>query len=595
MAMPHGNRAIAVRHGEGEQGRGGKLPRRSPGGYLDGTGEEIACRKQGIVDNAGRMQALGSVRLWIGIALLTGPCLGGESLFDGRTFDGWEGNLHYFRIEEGVIVGGRLDEAIPRNEFLATEEEYGDFELRLQFRLTGERTNAGIQIRSRRIPDSHEMIGYQADLGPGICGWLYDESRRRRMLATCDRREVEAVLDRFGWNDYVIRCRGRRITLHINGLRTVDYLEPDPNIEQEGHIALQIHSGPPGEVRYRNIEITPLEKEEASLAPGVRGVATRAPEEVVIDGNPEEFSQAFATPIGYFKDNVEDRAAQFFYMWDETAFYAALRTLDGHPANHAPHDRIWEGDGVEWYFDTRRGEDFRSREWTDGAVHCYWTGLNGTRIKPRFCLRPGYLDAIPEVGIDVAARRTPVGMDMEFRLPWANFPGFRAAEGTVIGIDAELCYSDGQGRVDRDFVYGGPLSVQQPANLARIQLVDKLERAHWSACSPVMMPLRCDTEWVQPGRPQVTATLALPPVGAELAEQVLFRVTDVGGATLLETDGTVESFSEYGSFRRARARWPVDFTPPGGHQVTAVILDANRTELGRIAPRMVSVGMTRGH
>ncbi|MBM4029849.1 MAG: DUF1080 domain-containing protein, partial [Planctomycetes bacterium] len=107
------------------------------------------------------------------------------ALFDGKTFDGWEGNLDYFRIEDGAIVGGSLDKAIPRNEFLCTKKEYGDFELRLKVKLLGDlaRANAGIQIRSRRIPNHHEMIGYQADMGQKYWGCLYDESRRNRILA----------------------------------------------------------------------------------------------------------------------------------------------------------------------------------------------------------------------------------------------------------------------------------------------------------------------------------------------------------------------------------------------------------------------------
>ena len=80
---------------------------------------------------------------------------------------------------------GSLDQPVPRNEFLCTEKEYRDFELRLKVRLLGEtgRANAGIQIRSRRIPNHHDMIGYQADLGQDYWGALYDESRRRTVLA----------------------------------------------------------------------------------------------------------------------------------------------------------------------------------------------------------------------------------------------------------------------------------------------------------------------------------------------------------------------------------------------------------------------------
>jgi hypothetical protein len=179
-------------------------------------------------------------------------------LFDGESFDGWEGNLEAFRIEDGAIVGGSLARDVPRNEFLCTEKEYADFELRLQFKLVGEGANAGVQIRTRRIPDHHEVIGYQADLGDGYWGCLYDESRRRMILAQADAEAVEKVLHRDDWNEYVIRCEGPRVQLWINDLQTVDYTETDSSIEQDGLIALQIHGGPPSEAWYKDIEIHTL-------------------------------------------------------------------------------------------------------------------------------------------------------------------------------------------------------------------------------------------------------------------------------------------------------------------------------------------------
>jgi hypothetical protein len=180
-------------------------------------------------------------------------------LFDGKTLAGWEGNEKSFRIEDGAIVGGTLKEKIPRNEFLATKKEYGDFELRLKFKLFGgPQANAGVQLRSQRIPNHHEMIGYQADLGNGWWGALYDESRRNKILATPEKGAVEKILKRDDWNDYRILCEGKRIQLWINGQQTVDYTEPDDKISQRGKIALQIHAGPPSEAWYK--EITLIER-----------------------------------------------------------------------------------------------------------------------------------------------------------------------------------------------------------------------------------------------------------------------------------------------------------------------------------------------
>lgn len=177
------------------------------------------------------------------------------ALFDGKTLEGWDGDTSVFRVEKESIIGGQLKDKIPHNFFLSSKEEYSDFELTLEFRLIGEGTNAGVQIRSKRIPDHHEMIGYQADLGQNYWGALYDESRRNKILAAPKKEELDQVLKRDDWNKYRILCEGRHIQLWINDFKTVDYKEANEAIEQKGLIALQIHGGPPGEAHYRNIRI----------------------------------------------------------------------------------------------------------------------------------------------------------------------------------------------------------------------------------------------------------------------------------------------------------------------------------------------------
>jgi hypothetical protein len=182
-------------------------------------------------------------------------------LFDGKTFDGWEGDLKVFRIEQGAIVAGTLDTKIPRNEFLCTTRTYGDFELRLKVKLLGgDNANAGIQFRTKRIPNHHEVSGYQADMGVGWWGALYDESRRNKVLTGPDQAKMKTVVKADDWNDYVIRAEGNRIQLWINGVQTVDYTETDPQIDATGVIAVQIHSGPPSEAWYKDITIAELRK-----------------------------------------------------------------------------------------------------------------------------------------------------------------------------------------------------------------------------------------------------------------------------------------------------------------------------------------------
>jgi len=196
------------------------------------------------------------------LSLLTAAAAAGKPvpLFDGKSFKGWEGDTtKTFRIDNGTIIGGSMKEKVPRNEFLCTTRNYTNFVLTLKFKLIGEGSNAGVQIRTKRIPNHHEVSGYQADMGdPAWWGCLYDESRRNKVLAKSDIEKVNKVLKRNDWNEYEIRCEGRRIRLKINGLETVDYTETDPSVEDYGVIAVQIHSGPPSEAHYKDITLQEL-------------------------------------------------------------------------------------------------------------------------------------------------------------------------------------------------------------------------------------------------------------------------------------------------------------------------------------------------
>lgn len=184
----------------------------------------------------------------------------GESLFDGKSLKGWtvqKGEEAYWRVEDGAIIGGSLKNKVPHNTFVSTDKRYGDFELTLQVKVEGERPNAGIQVRSERKKDHHEMIGYQADVGPGWWGKLYDESRRNKVMGEWVSKEA-ANASKDGWNDYKIRCEGKRIRIWINEILTCDFTEKDDAIPLTGLIALQAHSGAPFEASYRKIEIKEL-------------------------------------------------------------------------------------------------------------------------------------------------------------------------------------------------------------------------------------------------------------------------------------------------------------------------------------------------
>jgi hypothetical protein len=185
-------------------------------------------------------------------------------LFDGKTFTGWEGDTNKtWRIADGAFVGGSLATKVPRNEFLRTTRGYTNFVLRLKIKLVGTPAggfvNGGVQVRSQPAKNPpNEMVGYQCDAGEGWWGALYDESRRDKVLVKPEPKAVEKALKKEDWNDYLIRCEGRRIRTWLNGEAMIDYAEPDESIEQFGLIGLQVHAGGPTEVSYKEITIEEL-------------------------------------------------------------------------------------------------------------------------------------------------------------------------------------------------------------------------------------------------------------------------------------------------------------------------------------------------
>lgn len=136
-------------------------------------------------------------------------------LFDGKSLAGWEGDKELWKVEDEMIVGD--SPGIKHNEFLATKKSYGDFELRLEFRLRDGAGNTGVQFRSRRVEGSSEVSGYQADIGEKYWGCLYDESRRNKILVQAPV-ELDKVLHKDGWNEYVIRAEGNHIRLTLGGI-----------------------------------------------------------------------------------------------------------------------------------------------------------------------------------------------------------------------------------------------------------------------------------------------------------------------------------------------------------------------------------------
>lgn len=215
---------------------------------------------------------------------------GFESIFDGMSLDGWDGNPDFWHVEDGAITGQTTREKRAKgNTFIIWREgEVGDFELELEYKIVG--GNSGIQYRSFELPGKPWVIcGYQADLEAGdkVSGILYGEGFRgilalrgqktvigvdhkpRQVGTVGDTEAIQAKIKKEDWNTYHITAKGFHFVHRINGVVTCEVSDEDEEMRRAtGLLALQLHVGPPTKVQFRKIRLRRELPREASKGRG---------------------------------------------------------------------------------------------------------------------------------------------------------------------------------------------------------------------------------------------------------------------------------------------------------------------------------------
>jgi putative membrane-bound dehydrogenase-like protein len=172
--------------------------------------------------------------------------LNASQLFDGKDLAGWTGDGRSWSVENGELVGRTA--GLARNEFLVSDLELRDFHLTLEVLLAHNQGNSGVQFRSAAL-ENGGMRGYQADVGEGWWGKLYEEEGRGLLWT----QPGDELVKPGEWNVYEILAVGHHIRTSLNGHPCVDLEDPDGALA--GILALQIHSGGPTEVRFRNFRL----------------------------------------------------------------------------------------------------------------------------------------------------------------------------------------------------------------------------------------------------------------------------------------------------------------------------------------------------
>jgi len=205
------------------------------------------------------------------------------SVFDGNTLGGWKAaDMSFWSVEDGAITAKITPEhPTDRNHYLVYQGgALGDFELKLQHRILSDKdVNCGFQYRSEifdgKITD--DCRGYQVDNNTHT-PWqvrLYDEHGRETLAWRGERAVFDAAgqkavtpiegatgparfsLDQ--WHEYDLICKGTTMTLKMNGRLVAEVVDDDPaQRDSSGILALQLHSGPPMKVQFKEIRLKKL-------------------------------------------------------------------------------------------------------------------------------------------------------------------------------------------------------------------------------------------------------------------------------------------------------------------------------------------------
>jgi len=178
------------------------------------------------------------------------------TLFNGKDLTGWDGNPKVWSVVDGYI-SGKIDKLVGGNTFLVYKHPLANYVLEAEWILVDNQGNSGIQYRSKQSANGDNkwvVKGYQADIGTGWFGKLYEEGGRG-ILAGEYKNQPE-IKAKNGWNTYRITANGTKLTQEINGVVTIEFDDKDEaKAAKEGIIALQYHSPGGFEVRYRKIRV----------------------------------------------------------------------------------------------------------------------------------------------------------------------------------------------------------------------------------------------------------------------------------------------------------------------------------------------------
>jgi hypothetical protein len=180
-----------------------------------------------------------------------------QSLFNGKDLTGWRsvGNEKWV-VESGTIYGQGVTKDYG---YLVTDKDYRDFHLSLRFKCEAD-GNSGVYVHTKFKGGTAEIIGgRQIEIDRTLnhhTGGIYGDNKGWIVWPAP---HLETVIRPDDWNEMLIQVEGRRYVVHLNGVQLLDFTHPSPG-STDGPIALQLHSGGQGRMRFKDIFICDLSR-----------------------------------------------------------------------------------------------------------------------------------------------------------------------------------------------------------------------------------------------------------------------------------------------------------------------------------------------
>jgi len=191
------------------------------------------------------------------------PKLPGEDwivLFNGKDLSGWSpvgpAGKDEWKVEDATIHG------LARSKdygYLETDKTYKDFHLSLRFKCEGD-GNSGVFFHTVFKPGTADVIkGPQFEIDCTLGKHTAGVYEQKRGWIVWPSPENEGVVRPDDWNEYLLKVEGNHYIARLNGVVMIDFTDPKPESD-DGTIALQLHSGGRGNMRFKDIIIRDLTK-----------------------------------------------------------------------------------------------------------------------------------------------------------------------------------------------------------------------------------------------------------------------------------------------------------------------------------------------